>query len=406
MSALVLASIASGLGDNETPWNVHVIDSGISGCDGVRLSDVDADGDLDLAVGWEEDGVTRLYLNPGPSPEVYRKWEWIECGLTPNVEDAMIMDVDGDGRPDVVSCSEGAEKRIFVHFAPRSGDYRDSARWETVAFPRHLTGDRRWMFAIPMDVNNDGRMDIVAGGKHTDAKIAWLAAPASDRRDLNRWRFHEMSEAGWVMSLISHDMDGDGDLDVLASDRRASGGLLGVRWLENPGPGALQKAHWTSRFVSEQGDLPDFIDLADMDGDGDIDVVSTCKEPDRVDWHERLDESGLRWKEHEIGFPENAGISKAVKVGDINGDGQLDLVLSCASAEAPKSGMVWLEFENRPPDGNWARHEISGPLGIKYDRIELIDLDGDGDLDALTTEENFGPESRGLGAIWYENPTN
>ena len=56
-------------------------------------------------------------------------------------------------------------------------------------------------------------------------------------------------------------------------------------------------------------------------------------------------------------------------------------------------------------DSTWIDHEISGPVGSKFDRIELIDLDGDGDLDVLTTEENFGPDSLGIGAIWYENPT-
>jgi hypothetical protein len=44
-------------------------------------------------------------------------------------------------------------------------------------------------------------------------------------------------------------------------------------------------------------------------------------------------------------------------------------------------------------------HEISGPTGVKYDLVALVDLDGDGDLDVITTEENTN-----LGVIWYENP--
>jgi len=51
---------------------------------------------------------------------------------------------------------------------------------------------------------------------------------------------------------------------------------------------------------------------------------------------------------------------------------------------------------------NW--HPISGPIGFKFDRIELLDLDGDSDLDVLTCEESYGDDSKGLGVIWYEYP--
>jgi hypothetical protein len=50
---------------------------------------------------------------------------------------------------------------------------------------------------------------------------------------------------------------------------------------------------------------------------------------------------------------------------------------------------------------DWLPHEISGRKeGIKFDRIELLDLDADGDLDVITCEERDN-----LGVIWYENPT-
>jgi len=65
-----------------------------------------------------------------------------------------------------------------------------------------------------------------------------------------------------------------------------------------------------------------------------------------------------------------------------------------------------MSFINSPTDLIWESHELSGPEGSKFDRIELIDLDGDGDLDVLTCEENYGINSKGLGVIWYENPSN
>ena len=44
-------------------------------------------------------------------------------------------------------------------------------------------------------------------------------------------------------------------------------------------------------------------------------------------------------------------------------------------------------------------HDIAGPPGTKFDRMELVDLDLDGDLDVITCEE-----AENLGVIWYENP--
>ena len=384
---------------------MHVIDSGLRGGDGVRLLDVDDDGDLDLAVGWEQSGVVRLYLNPGPVAAVRSKWPAIDCGPAPNVEDALPADIDGDGRIDVVSCTEGSNRRVLVHFAPREGSYADSAAWTTVEFPESLAGDSRWMFAIALDIDLDRHLDIVAGGKSPDAKVAWFEAPATDKRVLSQWGYHEMSNAGWIMSLIPHDMDGDGDPDIVVSDRRSEGGLMGARWLENPAPGGDPTGPWPNHFIGDVGDHTDFMALADMDGDGDLDAIVPAKDPDRIDWHERLDAGGTHWMEHEIAFPPHMGKAKGVKIGDINMDGQLDLVLSCASAKNPLSGLVWMEYASSAFDVTWIDHEISGPAGSKFDRIELVDLDGDGDLDVLTTEENDGPASLGMGVIWYENPT-
>ena len=66
-----------------------------------------------------------------------------------------------------------------------------------------------------------------------------------------------------------------------------------------------------------------------------------------------------------------------------------------------KVGVFWLKARAVGDVAGWDVYPISGQQGAKYDRLELIDLDGDGDLDVVTTEENTG-----LGVLWYENPTN
>ncbi len=405
----------------ELPWKHHAIDHGLSGGDGVRLHDADGDGDLDVAVGWEQAGASRLYLNPGARQAAKRRWPMIDVGPASSVEDAVMADVDGDGRVDVISATEGNARSLIVHFAPTSGDYTESAAWSTVEFPKQLAGNRKWMFSTTLDVNEDGRLDIVAGGKDADAKIAWFEAPEANRRDLASWKFHAIGDVGWVMSLVSSDMDGDGDFDLLVADRRREG-LQGARWLENPGVNGIQTKPWRNHFISVPNVEAMFVRLHDLDADGDLDVVvpmrlneienpkdrdysDPSRNPSRLRWYERLDASGQNWRRHEIAYPADVGKSKGVAVGDIDGDNRLDIVVSHASAKAPMSGLVWLSYRHTVFDAEWTRHEISGPIGIKYDRIELVDFDGDRDLDVMTTEENAGEDSIGLGAIWYENPS-
>ncbi len=112
------------------------------------------------------------------------------------------------------------------------------------------------------------------------------------------------------------------------------------------------------------------------------------------------------WTSSPIALPENVGTGKGVAVGDIDRDGRPDVVFSCEGAGGSRSGVMWLSYRESPREKVWMSHEISGPSGIKFDRIELLDLDGDGDLDVLTCEESHPVEGRrrGLGVVWYENP--
>ena len=76
-----------------------------------------------------------------------------------------------------------------------------------------------------------------------------------------------------------------------------------------------------------------------------------------------------------------------------------DVVLSCTDLVGEEDGIVWFSAAAEVRDEDVPKNALSGAQGEKFDRVELVDLDGDGDLDVLTTEE-----VQGLGLIWYENP--
>jgi len=386
--------------DRGAPWPLHVIDESSRGADGVRLADVNGDGLPDIATGWEEGGVTRVYLHPGRAG-VAKPWPAVTVGPTPSVEDAVLVDLDADGHTDVVTCCEGGTRTMFVHWAPKdSAAYLDPAAWRT----EPIVASRKtmaWMFCVPLQVDGRRGIDLVAGAKGNGARIGWFEAPENPRR-LDQWRWHPVSPASWIMSLRAADVDGDGDLDLLASDRR--GELRGCRWLENPGHGERQLQPWRNHFIGGQDREVMFMTVADLDSDGADEVLTAVKGSGPIVF--RRAEKADAWTPFSIAMPENLGSGKGVAVGDIDRDGRPDVVLSCEHAGDGRSGVVWLCCDKTPAEQAWTAHEISGPRGIKFDRLELLDLDADGDLDVLACEESepAAGKRRGLGVFWYENP--
>jgi hypothetical protein len=372
-------------------WRRHVIDASSRGADGVRL--VRTEGRLEVATGWEQGGQVRICLHPGVG-EVQQKWPGVTVGTAGDVEDAVLVDLDGDGALDVVSCSEGKTRTVNVHWAPKqSTDRYNAAAWttENVAASRDAM---MWMFALPLDVDGRHGIDLVAGGKGKGAAIGWFEAPPQ-ARDLAEWKWHELRRAGWLMSLLPSDMDGDGDLDVVYSDRK--GASRGAGWLENPGVAAASR-DWKDHAIGGEGKDCMFLSVADLDADGREDVLLAVQ-PKEILWLRRLSTNGREWEPHSIPLPEPTGIVKAVSAGDIDLDGGLDLVFSCEQAKDPAEGLMWLSADGDPRMGKWIAHRMSGVDGVKHDLVALVDLDSDGDLDAMTTEE-----VKNLGVIWYENP--
>lgn len=404
---VALALVLSCCNSRSSPaaWESHVIDASLLGADGARFEDANGDGLADIVTGWEQSGLTRVYFRPAPG-ESTSSWEYVTVGISPDVEDAVVVDLDNDGAKDVVTASEGDAMRINFHWAPSQRDgYTDSSQWRTEVVTA-TQGAMQWMFTVPYQIDGLNGIDLIAAGKrdsdrHPQPYLGWLKAP-ENARDVNARQWIPLVKVNWVMSVIVSDVSGDGRPDILFSERK--GDSPGVRWLENPGD-VSDSAAWKLHRIGETTTVL-FMTVDDLDNDGNEDVI-VITESDGVHFIRKELPDGTSWKTQKIAFPERVGSrGKGVSVADIDQDGKKDLILSFEKAEGDHSGIVFLSYEHSVFDPVWKRYEVSGAPGIKFDLVPVLDIDQDGDLDIVSTEENNNAKDgkAGLGLIWYENP--
>src|SRR5215210_3182510 len=219
---------------------------------GLAVGDLDGDGDLDVTVGtvWFEN--PRL---PAGKP-VTVPWPAHRIGSGSGnqdvAQDVVIADLDRDGKPDVVLRGETSSAvTLFKQNGPRSWLRRDL-----------VPGVGTQGLALA-DLDKDGFLDIVVGGR-------WLKNPRG--KILSRpWQRRSFGSWSPEAALDIGDLNRDGWPDVVMT---VSEGAGRISWFENPAnPG---RSRWQERVIdlgpldSAQG-----VSLADLDRDGDLDVVTS-----------------------------------------------------------------------------------------------------------------------------------
>ena len=359
-------------------WPRHTIDASLHGADGVKLGDFDGDGLLDIVTGWEESGVVRLYLNPG-ADNARQPWPRVTVGTARSPEDAVPFDADGDGRLEIISCHEGKQQQVLVHQltgpATRSNLLR-AANWKTHPIKR-LNG-QQWMFASSVQFR-DGRRGLVIGSKNKRATLTLLSPTTRQTENISNWPHRKLRDSGWIMSIQIIDMDNDGDEDIVFNDRKSKHRC--VAWLEQPDE-RPHTSEWPEHTIGATESESLFID-ADPDR-----VLVTTRHKHYLDIRRT---AANRWKSTRIPGPVDVPFGKAIR--RLTPDTILFTANTHADAARTKQPGVWL----RRTGQGW--QPICSTKECKFDRMELLDLDGDGDLDMITCEER-----QLLGVVWYENP--
>jgi FG-GAP-like repeat len=277
------------------------------------------------------------YENPKNAPGHWKQhliWH-SACNETPN-----FLDLTGSGKPQIILGSQPEDQMGYLPI-PSAAEANSKWTFYPVSAPGDPkkqgmdTGSNRFYHGLGVgDFNQDGRNDVLI-------RDGWWEAP--EDRTKTPWTFHpykmEMSTRSaehWgteCANIFAEDLDGDGDMDLISSSAHA----YGVWWWENI-DGKTLRQHVIDKSLSQTHAMH----YVDINGDGQRDIVTGKRffahnghDPGAYDpvimvWYEvkRTKGSPPQFIRHEIPEGRDTGIGTQFEVTDVNGDGLPDIVLS------------------------------------------------------------------------------
>ncbi|MBI5095461.1 MAG: VCBS repeat-containing protein [Candidatus Hydrogenedentes bacterium] len=379
-------------------WTEHTIDTSFTGAASIRAVDLNRDGTMDIVATARTANTVAWWENTTGDGSSLTKHV-----ISSSFNDAYtsyVGDVDGDGDPDVTAVGFAAGGNRVSWF--RNNTIHGAATHPTAhTVDASFTGARA---AVLADVNRDGFQDIVGVAAEGNA-VAWWQNDGTPSDDLggdgNSWTKRIVGAASGAASAAVSDVDSDGDPDIVAA---ASSGNS-VLWFENTaGTGAT----WTSHTISSSAAGASSVFIADIDRDGDADVVCAASGSGAVLWFENTAGNGSAWTAHTVNG--SFGGASSVVAADVNQDGSIDIIAAGATANK----IAWWQNDGSPRDnagggdGNsWTTRTVDAAFS-GANAVRAADIDHDGELDIVGSASTANQlawwrNADGIGATWTKN---
>ncbi|QDT49887.1 FG-GAP repeat protein [Symmachiella dynata] len=373
-------------------FSEHLIADKYAYAYGIAAADFDRDGDLDLtSADYTPHNMLYLFENDG---QAAFKRHIIQKDDPERLERHLVGDVDGDGDLDVVIVKNLRGDLLWFE---NNGKPTDETLWS-----RHvITTDLPGAYDVALaDFDRDGDLDVAASSWVLGNQFAWFENDGSPAQGAWKKRIIEQDILE-TRTMRAADFDGDGDMDLLGTARQAPA----VLWYENKKTDG--EIHWTKHVIDDQSPCPAHGNPADMDGDGDMDVVmalgfyyrpesddgkaSTKRQDNKILWYENNPAEPGPWKQHVIGAEFDDAFEAIA--GDLDGDGDIDVA---ATSWRNPGSVAW--FENLGDSKkSWKRHMLKENWR-SANQVILADINGDGRLDIAACAEHGSYEFR-----WWRN---
>ncbi|MDC1354660.1 FG-GAP-like repeat-containing protein [Polaribacter sp.] len=336
------------------------ITTAANGAISVFAADLDNDGDIDLVSSSQDDNKIAWYENDGAETPTFTT-----STIAVSAEGAWSVyaaDMDNDGDMDIVSASKTDNTIAWYE-----NDGTANPSWVAADIDTNATGARSVYIA---DLDNDGDMDIVSAS-YNDNTIAWYE---NDGAENPTWSGVNIDiTASGATSVFASDLDNDGDLDILASSANNNT----IAWYENDGG---VNPTWTASVIATSADVPILIFASDMDNDGDVDIISASKTDNTIAWYENDGAVNPSWTAADIAT--NAENARAIFLADMDNDGDMDIL----SASQDDDTIAWYENDGAANPSWTAADIVTNIDGANF--VFAADLDKDGDMDIVSTAIN------------------